>query len=226
MLLFVASVMSLALAADPTMAPLLATLPADGAWAKHELRIQVNGQEQLLTWSVRSVGTFQQGGKDLRCIETELTGGGADLPPACHRLLVPIDAFGENKHALGETVRMWVRRGEDPIESFDSISGDPVTALFMAGATENVRKLDKTETVEWQRGKLECTVLTGRSTQEIGTSKFVTNWTVLRHKDVPFELAGVRMSISIGDQSDVVRVNMTLTDYGKDAQATLPQLTP
>lgn len=217
--------LTVALAADPTMMPLLATLPEDGRWSKFDLRLQVNSQDQLLAWSVRSVGQFQQAGKDLRCIETELTGNG-DIPSSCHRLLVPNDAFGPDKHALGQAVRMWVRKGGDPVETYNDISGDPLTALFLAGATEMVKKQEPKETVNWQRGKLECTVYTGKSVQEIGTTKFNTDWTILRHDDVPFGLAGLRMKLAPEGSPDVINVTLTLQDYGKDAKATLPDYTP
>lgn len=225
-MLTAACLVALAVSADPTMIPLLAELPEDGRWSKFDLRLQGAGQDQTLTWQVRSVGNFQQSGRDLRCIETELTGGTGDIPPSCHRMLVPIDAFGANKHALGETVRMWVKRGDDAPELFDSLSGDAITALFLAGITEDVKRQEKKETVEWQRGKLECDVFTGRSQHEIGTNPFKTTWTILQHKDVPFGLAGLRMTISVGDQGEMLQVSMTLQDFGKDAKATLPELTP
>lgn len=218
--------LTVALSADPTQLPLLATLPEDGRWAKFDLRLQTPDQEQTLAWTVRSVGMFQQAGRDLRCLETELTGGTGNVPPSCHRMLTPIDAFGPDKHALGQTVRMWVRRGEAPIETFDSLSGDPLTALFLTGATENIRRLEKPETVMWQRGKLECDSFTGKSSQEIGASKFVMTWTILRHADIPFGLAGLRMNMSIDGQVDAIKVTLNLQDHGQDAKATLPQLVP
>ncbi len=217
--------LTVALSADPTMMPLLATLPEDGRWSKFDLRLQVNSQDQLIAWTVRSVGQFQQAGKDVRCIETELTGN-AEIPSNCHRLLVPNDAFGPNKHALGQAVRMWVRKGTDPVESYNDLSGDALTALFLAGITQDLKKPEQKETINWQRGKFECTVYTGKSVQEIGTTKFHTDWTILRHDDLPFGLAGLRMKITPEGQSDVINVTLTLQDHGKDAKATLPDYTP
>src|SRR5581483_3268117 len=157
---------------DPTSVALLETLPADGKWVKYDLRLQIGGQDHNLTWAARSVGNCQQGGRDLRCIETELTGGN-DIPSSVHRMLVPVDAFGPGKHPLGQAIRMWVKKDNTAPESFDSISGDPLTALFLAGATEQVRRLPQKEGVNWQRGKLECDVFTGRSAQTIGDGKFL-----------------------------------------------------
>jgi len=218
--------LAVALCDDPTMVPLLGTLPEDGRWAKYNLRVQAANQDQTMTWTVRSVGQFQQGGRDVRCIETEIAAGNGDIPPAVHRMLVPLDAFGPNKHALGQTVRMWKREGTNAVESFDSITGDPITALFLVGATENVRKLEQKEAIDWQRGKLACDVFTGKSTQMIGDGKFHMTWTILRHQEVPFGLAGLRMKITIEDQPDSIDVTLTLQDFGKDAKAALPELTP
>ncbi len=217
--------LTVALSADPTMMPLLSTLPEDGRWVKFDLRLQLGSQDQILSWSIRSVGQFQQAGKDVRCIETELIGNG-DIPSSCHRLLVPNEAFGPDKHALGQAVRMWVRKGTDPVESHNDISGDPLTALFLAGATEMVKKQEQKETVNWQRGNLECAVYTGKSIQEIGTAKFNNEWTILRHDDVPFGLAGLRAKLAPEGSSDAINVTLTLQDFGKDAKATLPEYTP
>lgn len=217
--------LTVVLSADPTIMPLLATLPEDGRWAKYDLRLQAGSQDQVLTYTVRSVGQFQQAGKDVRCIETDLVGNG-EIPSSVHRLLVPNEAFGTNKFALGQAVRMWIRKGSDPVESHADITGDPLTQLFQAGITQELKKVDTKETVNWQRGKLDCTVYTGKSSPEIGTTKFQNEWTILRHDEVPFGLAGVRLKISPVGQDNVIHVTVTLQDYGKDAQAALPDYTP
>lgn len=224
-MLALTSLLLVAFAADPTLIPLLATLPEDGRWSKFDLRLQANSQDHLLPYSVRSVGQFQQGGRDVRCIELDLTGN-AEIPSMLHRLLVPNDAFGTDKFALGQAVRMWVRKGSDPVESFADITGDPLTMLFQAGITQDLKKQDSKETVNWQRGKLECTVFTGKSVQPIGGSNFTTDWTILQHDDVPFGLAGLRMKLRPQDSSDVIQVTLTLQDYGKDAKPAMPEYTP
>lgn len=214
-----------ALSADPTIMPLLASLPEDGRWAKYDLRFQMGSQDQLLPYTVRSVGQFQQAGKDVRCLETDLVGN-AEVPSMIHRFLVPNDAFGPDKYALGRSIRMWVRRGTDPVEMFNDLSGDELTQLFQAGITQELKKQAAKETVNWQRGNLECTVYTGKSAPVIGTTKFPCEWTILRHDDVPFGLAGLRVKISPEGQDNVLNVTLTLQDYGKDAKAALPDYTP
>ncbi len=219
------SLLVVAFAADPTIMPLLTTLPEDGRWSKFDLRLQANSQDHLLPYHIRSVGQFQQAGRDVRCIELDLTGN-AEVPSMVHRLLVPNEAFGPDKFALGQAMRMWVRKGTDPVESFNDITGDALTRLFQAGITQDLKKQDARETVNWQRGKLECTVFTGKSVQQIGGSNFTTDWTILRHDDVPFGLAGLRMNLKAEGTSDVIMVTLTLQDYGKDATAALPDYTP
>ncbi len=216
---------AVALSADPTMMPLLATLPEDGRWAKYDLRLQVGSQDHVLSYTVRSVGQFQQAGQDVRCIETDLVGN-AEIPSTVHRILVPNNAFGTDKFALGQAVKMWVRKGSDPVETHTDLGGDQLTQLFQAGITQELKKQEAKETVNWQRGKFECTVYTGKSSPEIGTTKFNTTWTILRHDDLPFGLAGLRMKLAPEGQDDVINVTLTLQDFGKDAKATLPEYTP
>jgi hypothetical protein len=217
--------LTLLFSADPTIMPLLVTLPEDGHWAKYDLRVQMGSQDHLVAYTVRSVGQFQQAGKDVRCIETELIGN-AEIPSTVHRFLVPNDAFGPDKFALGQIVRMWVRKGTDPVETYNDLSGDEITRLFQSGITQELKKQDAKEAIGWQRGKLECTVYTGKSSPEIGTTKFHNEWTIQRHDEVPFGLAGLRLKISPEGQDNVLNVTLTLQDFGKDAKASLPDYTP
>lgn len=211
-------------AAEPTLMPLLATLPADGVWAKYQMTVDASGQTHMVEWSVRSVGTGQQAGRDLRIIETSLDQIG-DLQQSVHRMLVPIDAFGPNKDALGQSVRMWVKRGNDPVERFDGIDGDAITTLWLTGATTDVKRLPAKEAVEWKGNRVECDVFTGKSEHEIGTGKFRCDWTILRNKDVPFGLAGAKLKIAVDDGNEI-KVTLRMQDHGKNAEAKLPDLLP
>lgn len=209
---------------DPTILPLLATLPDDGVWAKFELKAEFSGQSHVVEWSVRSVGKGQQGGRDLRIIETALDQLG-DLQHSVHRMLVPVDGFGPNKDALGQSVRMWVKRGNDPVESFDGIAGDAITNLWLTGATAEVKRLPDQQTIDCKGKQLKCDVFTGISDPAIGDGNFHCDWRILRHNDVPFGLAGAKLKIRTTDGNEI-DVDLKLQDYGKNAEAKLPDLLP
>lgn len=210
--------------AEPTLMPLLATLPEDGAWSKFEMKVEFSGQTHVVEWSVRSVGKGQQGGRDLRIIETSLDQIG-DLQHSVHRLLVPVDGFGANKNAVGQSIRMWVKRGNDPVETFDGVAGDAITNLWLTGATSDVKRLPDQQTIDCRGKQLKCDVFTGKSTPAIGDGNFHCDWRILQQKEVPFGLAGAKLKIRTTDGNEI-DVDLKLQDYGKEAEAKLPDLLP
>jgi hypothetical protein len=216
---------AVAFAAEPTSVPLIQTLPEDGSWVKFDLRLEGPNIDQTLTWTVRSVGNFQQAGKDLRCIETDLSGG-TDLSPSVHRLLVPVEAFGENKHPLERAVKMWFFRGMEAPQAASGLEADAITAFFLGGPTSDVKKLAESEVVKWQRGELNCTAYTGQSKRMVNTALFDSDWKVLRHPEIPFGLAGLTLKINPGNPGEEIKVTMTLQDHGKNAEPALPSLVP
>jgi hypothetical protein len=211
-------------APDPTILPLLATLPEDGVWSKFEMKVEFSGQTHVVEWSVRSVGKGQQGGRDLRIIETSLDQIG-DLQHSVHRMLVPVDAFGPDKDALGQSVRMWVKRGNDPIEMFDGIAGDAITNLWLTGATSDVKRQSEPQTIDCKGKQMKCDVFTGISEPAVGDGTFHCDWRILRQKEVPFGLAGAKLKIRTTDGNEIA-VDLKLLDYGKNAEAKLPDLLP
>lgn len=210
--------------AEPTLVPLLATLPEDGAWSKFEMKVEFSGQSHTVEWSVRSVGKGQQGGRDLRILETSLDQIG-DLQQSVHRILVPVDGFGPNKDALGRSVRMWVKRGNDPIEMYDGIAGDAITNLWLTGATSDIKRQSEPQTIDCKGKSLKCDVFTGKSEPAVGDGTFRCDWRILQQKEVPFGLAGAKLKIRTTDGNEI-DVDLKLLDYGKNAEAKLPDLLP
>jgi hypothetical protein len=227
--------LQLAVAEEPKSAALMQTLPPDGAWVTFNVNVDVNNQEFVMAATARSVGQVLHDGKTCRCIEYEQT---VDAPPSLDipqvgnltwRLLVPEEEFGEGKDPLSKAAKTWVKIGAMEPEAVESIElKDPFFAILFQGPRKNLKIEDAKEKVTWQRGELECSVISGQNSLEFGTLKLNMTHRITRHPDVPFGIAGLQQDLtaSIGGQEQRIAIRVSLRDYGKDAQAKLPDLLP
>jgi len=224
-----------AVADDPKSAALMQTLPPDGAWVTFNVTVKVNDQEFAMTGTARSVGQVFHGGKTCRFIEYEQT---VDAPPALNipqlgnltwRLLVPEEEFGEGKDPLSKADKTWVKIDAMQPEAVESVElKDPFFAILFQGPKKNLKIDDAKEKVIWQRGELECSVISGQNDLEIGVVKLNMTHRILRHHDVPFGIAGMQqeLKVSFGGQDEKVAIRVSLRDHGNDAKAKLPDLQP
>ena len=225
-----------AVADEPKSAALMQTLPADGAWVTYNVTVKVNEQEFAMTASARSVGQTQHGGKNCRFIEYEQQV--VDASPAFSvpqlgnltwRLLVPEEEFGEGQDPLSKAVKTWVKFDDREPETVENVqTKDPIFAILFQGPRKNLKFEEAKEKVVWQRGELECSVVSGQNDLEIGIVKLNMTQRVLRHRDVPFGVSGMQQNLkaSFGGQAEEVVIHVSLQDHGKDAKAKLPDLVP
>jgi hypothetical protein len=224
-----------AVADEPESAALMQTLPPDGAWVTFSVNVKAIEQEFVMTATARTVGQAFHDGKQCRFIEYEQT---VNAPPAFNipqlgnltwRLLVPEEEFGEGKDPLSKAAKVWVKIDEmepEAVESFEL--KDPFFTILFQGPRKNLKIDDAKEKVIWQRGELECAVISGQNELEFGVVKLNMTHRVFRHRDVPFGIAGMQQDLkaSFGGQVQEVAIRVSLRDYGKDAKAKLPDLVP
>lgn len=224
-----------ATADEPKTGALLQTLPADGVWTKFDVNVKLNGQEFVLAVTARSVGQAFQFGKQCRILELEQTN---DNPPSdsipqlgnlTWRLVVPEDAFGEGKDPLSKAGKIWLKIDKQDPEVVESVEQkDPFYATLLQGPKSHLKAEEAKEKVTWQRGDLECSVVSGENGSEFGIVKLTVTHRVFRHRDVPFGIAGLQQELkaSIGGQEQKAVIRVSLRDYGKDAKPKLPDLLP
>lgn len=221
--------------ADAKPAGLLQTLPADGAWVSYDVTVTVNEQDFTMTATARSVGQALHDGQQCRFIEYEQS---VEAPPAISvpqlgnltwRLLVPEEEFGEGRDPLGKAVKTWIKIDDRDPEAVESIElKDPIYKILFQGPRKNLRNEDAKEKINWQRGQLECAVVTGHNDLELGIAKLHMTHRVLRHRDIPFGIAALQQELtgSLFGQEPKITIRVTLRDHGKDAKAKLPELQP
>lgn len=224
-----------AVAEEPKSGALLQTLPADGVWATFDVNVKLNGQEFVLAVTARSVGQAFQFGKQCRILELEQTN---DNPPSdsipqlgnlTWRLIVPEDAFGEGKDPLSRAGKIWLRIDKQEPEVVESVElKDPFYATLFQGPKSHLKAEEAKEKITWQRGDLECSVISGENESEFGIVKLTVTHRIFRHRDVPFGIAGLQQELkaSIGGQEQKAVIRVSLRDHGKDAKPKLPDLLP
>lgn len=215
----------------PKSAALLETLPKDGSWVAYNGSIKINGQETVVTWTARSVGKALGASKECRFIELEQASDSSrvELGNVTWRMLVPEDAFGEGRDPLKNAVKTWVKYGTNEPEVVESIeTRDPIFAMLCRGPKQNLKAEEAKGKVSWQMGDLECSVIAGKNELEFGKVKIEMLHRVFRHKDIPFNLAGMHQDLkaTFGGQPQTATIRMTLQNHGHDAKAKLPDLLP
>ncbi len=223
------SVFEIAVAEEPKSGALIQMLPKDGTWTEFNVNVKLNGQEIVPSWKLRSVGQAFHGGKQCRFIEMEQTCDHPQLQNATWRMLVPEEEFGDGKDPISKMVKCWVKFDSGEPEVVESIPlKDPAFGMLLAGPKQNLKTEEAKEKVSWQQGDLECSVVSGHNAIEFGNTKFGMTHRILRHKDVPFGLAGMQqeLNINFGGQKQTATIKMTLKDHGNEAKAKLPDLVP
>jgi len=210
---------------------LFQTLPEDGVWAKYDVALKIDNQEVALAWQARSVGKGFHDGKECRLLELEQHSPDANLginfPRVIWRLMVPESEFGSNKHPLSKAVKVWRKEGEQDSVLHDSlVAADSLFAGFVSGPQSDVKRGDSKAKHSWQRGELECDVVSGRGEALLNTAKFTLQHRVLREKSVPFGFVATHAELSIEGQATKITAKVLLVDYGKGAEPKLPQLMP
>lgn len=143
--------------AKPGPQPLLQTLPKDGEWVSYYVLMKINGGENQVEWKAASVGTKQKEGEPHRWLELSAKAG--EDVYRVYKALIPESKFAPGKNPLGDAKELWVRRGDDEPERISSLlEDDPYLALLLSGPVSNVKKLDETKTIDWQKGRVECEV--------------------------------------------------------------------
>lgn len=201
--------------------PLLQTLPEDGAWVTYFVLMKINGDEDQVEWTAASVGTRQVDGEPHRWLELRAKGGGSVY--RIYKALIPESKFVPGKNPLRDAGEIWVKYGDEEPRRISSIrEDDPYLDLLLSGPVSNVKKLDETETVDWQKGRLKCEVWEGENKLDIQALKVENTQRLLKHKSVPFGIAGAKVHLSGGGQS--ADVEYILDNFGTGAKSLLPEI--
>jgi hypothetical protein len=229
-------VTTLTFAEEIKSAPLIHTLPADGAWSAFQVAIDVEGRTVPATWTIRSVGRVMHQDKPCRCLEMELKCDDGpqqiivyNLENTTWRLIIPEDEFGEGKDPVAHVVKSWQQIGKsDPVLQPSIANADPMFAAILKGPAGKLKVEDAKEKIQWQQGTLECRVLSGSQEIEFAGANLTITSRIFQNSDVPFSMAGMRKELkaTVGGMDYEVRIKATLRDHGKDAKPKFPQLVP
>jgi hypothetical protein len=195
-------------------------LPEDGSWAKFYVTAQFPNDTAInVELTMSSVGRLQANGKDCRWIEllSIVTDDGSRH--SVYKLLIPEEALKQGPFGPSDAVRAWAAQMENSVQAAE---GNLLTVGFVfPDSLVDTQQPDEKESVDWQRGTLECQVLAGTSNSRLGTQDIKVEHRYLLAPDVPFGMGGFKSVVHFSADS-VLTIEARLLDAGTGAVSSLP----
>jgi hypothetical protein len=197
-------------------------LTEDGSWAKFYVTVRGTNNDVNLNveFTLSSVGKVQENGKDCRWIEMLSNNADDGTRFNLFKLLIPEEALKQGPLGRADALRAWAAEMENAVQAASGDELAPVSFLFPDNLNDAQRP-DEKETVDWQRGKLECAVLTGTSTTQLGTQDIKIEHRYLLAPEVPFGMGGFKSAVHFAPDT-VFHIEARLLDAGTGAASALP----
>lgn len=202
-------------------------LPEDGAWARYKVTVVDREGDMDGHMMIRSVGRAVVDGQDCRWIEWEFE---TDHLKAITKLLIPETFLQSGHNPLDHVVRGWEKLGDRTTRRLDGPATAGLLPYLMHPPLRDCRKLDSTEMVDWQHGRLECEVRAGglrleRATPNRHQRAEEVSYEVGLHDKAPFGVAFARLAIRVQGEGrgETVIATIIIADAGRDARSRLPE---
>lgn len=192
-----------------------------GEWVKFFATMKGPNTDLTVELRMADVGGMQLSGEDYRWIEFHAHDTSADRHLNTHKMLIPVEKLKKGPFGVDDVHKAWLVDPDntEPVEVDQSQLG-PWQFLF-PGSLENAERPDKSEKVQWQKGQLECRILTGTSTAKLGNQDAPVKHRYLLSKEVPFGLGGFNSTVDMPDGSQL-KLEARLKEKGKGAESELP----
>ena len=201
---------------------LLLNLPPDESFARYLVQLKIPGRDEAMTWTARSVGRLEVAGTPCRWIEmvsTESRGA------VIYKCLIPEAEIGPDKNPFAATKRVLARLPNQPSREATSLEQENAILFhILTGPSKEIKKLKEKEKVGWQKGSLDCDVVTGTAEHDLSGTKLAIHFRILRESTVPFSLAGADFELLAGESEIKVQVTMRLDDFGTGAKSEITDI--
>ncbi|QDU37219.1 hypothetical protein Mal4_15290 [Maioricimonas rarisocia] len=192
-----------------------------GAWASYHATVEAADDEIPIEVTIRCVDQTYDSGEEAVWIEIESTDTNSGTRLEIFKILVPVSRLREGPFGVDDIRKAWVlRRNQQQPVRVEQADLQGLQLLFPGRLTEGVEEHEEKEAVAWQRGTLDCRVVTIRRTTQLLNQQATVKQTLLLHESVPLQLAGFRFDIALENAN--VKVHGRLTDLGTGAEAALP----
>lgn len=196
-------------------------LPEDGTWSKYYVTVTGPGGLNLnIEMTLSSVGKTQANGKDCRWIEMLSVNAADGTRHNVFKMLIPEEELKQGPFARSDVIRAWAAEMENSVQAASGDGLAPVSFLFPDNL-DDPQLSDEKETIDWQRGKIACQVLTGTSDSRLGTQDINIDHRYLLAPDIPFGLGGFTSALHFGPDNTIT-VQARLLDTGTEAKSALP----
>ncbi|MCA9117705.1 MAG: hypothetical protein KDA79_21690 [Planctomycetaceae bacterium] len=218
----------LVLAAGMTVARadgLTHSLPQDGSWVEYHSVLVAGGAETSGTVRLQSVGQVMEGKQPARWIELEMSPSDGNSPRVMYRMLIPEERLRDGVDPVDFVVRAWEQQGEAEPAATDSRALDRGFAgAMLHGPLEKTKKLKEVRTIPCQQGNLEATGIAGSRKIDLKNLEGELKSEIWRSGKVPFGTAVLKVELLDSAGTSVLRLNLTVNDFGADAEPLLPDL--
>lgn len=210
---------------------LIYRLPADGAWVRYDAIavFDQDAQPSEVTGKlvIRSVGQVTVNDQKHRWIEIRIV---LESPGwnQVTKLLIPEARLKKGHAPIKHVLRAWHQVAKREIKSLKLPveSGYEAVHAMLGGPLQNRKKLEKKEEVQWQKGNLQCEVLTGSLPFfKNRINDLYVKQRIRLHETVPFGVAAATFEFwdkQDGKHTRVGTMNFWLSAMGKDAKSELP----
>lgn len=203
-------------------------IPADGTWAKfHWSEHWNNGEEEILHFTFKSVGTKTVDDRRCRWIEVRM-----QSEQVVHRdagdvikLLVREQEFQAGGDAIKTALEVWYQSSGTDAVKIEGIVDNPRLYLLLfpllQGRVREQQLLKDRETIAWQRGTINCSVVEGKVSEQFTSDHAKGHCRFAVQETMPFGFALARLEIDNRYGKHGV-ISLSLIDHGTAAASDLP----
>ena len=208
---------------------LLYQLPEDGSWVRFDIQytfksegLEQSGQQ---TMTMASVGKAFEGSDECRWIGFKIQAieNGTERT-WIRKLLIPVRYLKQGENPTLHVVRGWTQQEDGKVERAVPVHGR--WPAFLAGPLQDKKKLAK-QLVDSKLGPLMSEGVTGWIQFTEGNLNTKVTFETRLHEKAPFGVVSTRMVFEVTGDGPPHTIDTTakLTDFGRDAQSTLPGYT-
>ncbi len=212
-------------------------LPADGTWAKYDLKMTLAMGDTKMQGDgalrMASVGRSVEKDEPCRWIEVDFQvklsqgpDGGPQEQQYVLKVLIPEKHLKAGENPLDHMVRGWIREGDgDAVALAEPKSFDKSPLpVVLSGPLQDVKRLEPIE-VESKLGKLSCRGTAGmlEADDKRKTQLAIEN---RHHPKSPFGVVTSQWKVEFADGAPleaVMTMDLKLSDLGTDAKSELPE---
>jgi hypothetical protein len=208
---------------------LIQNLPKDDGWISFRwTETWEDGEKRASQVVVKSVGKEMRDDVPCRWIELEFQPeADAEKKAGAWKFLIPEKQLTADGDPLSHVKECWKSVAGDQavqVAMADVQSARPRLDLLLSPPIPTMKKTSQRETIDWQQGKLECSVTEVKEERKYSADHVEVNYRLLLSEKAPFGVAACRLKLrALNDGDSNGTVEFIMTDMGANAMSIVKQ---